>query len=329
MELSDYGTIIATQSFPETNITRHVIKNNKYLFIIDQNLSEGKNTVTFEGKDLKWVDTLLHDNLFRREIGKKTYYIKNGVVIVSEKMTNAKPIKTVKKDKSLLDVNVFATIDIETILVNNQNHPYLICGYSNGKYIHSYAKDLTSDSLPNLFHDFISQLLETFNEVKYVYAHNFSGFDGILLLNYLIIYPNSKVKPVIFNGKLMSIEFVIEDKKIIFKDSLLLLPLSLRKLCSAFSIESKKSYFPFLFQDINYIGALPPITLWPGISTEMYTEILNNFSAKAKTGVDWNFKSEAIKYCKLDCLCLYEILVKFNELIFSEFSLNIHGSLSL
>jgi len=36
----------------------------------------------------------------------------------------------------------------------------------------------------------------------------------------------------------------------------------------------------------------------------------------------WNFKDEAIKYCKLDCLTLYEILIKFKDLIFKEFKVD-------
>ena len=43
----------------------------------------------------------------------------------------------------------------------------------------------------------------------------------------------------------------------------------------------------------------------------------------------WNFKDEAIKYCKLDCKCLHEIMTKFNELIFNEFSINVHNVLTL
>ena len=43
----------------------------------------------------------------------------------------------------------------------------------------------------------------------------------------------------------------------------------------------------------------------------------------------WSFKDEAIKYCKLDCLSLHQILIKFNELIFSNFKVNIEGSLTL
>jgi len=43
----------------------------------------------------------------------------------------------------------------------------------------------------------------------------------------------------------------------------------------------------------------------------------------------WYFQLEAIKYCKLDCQSLHEVLTKFNELIYSNFSINIHKPLTL
>lgn len=38
---------------------------------------------------------------------------------------------------------------------------------------------------------------------------------------------------------------------------------------------------------------------------------------------------EAIKYCSIDCISLFEILVKFNTLIFTHFKQNIHEALTL
>ena len=40
-------------------------------------------------------------------------------------------------------------------------------------------------------------------------------------------------------------------------------------------------------------------------------------------GTHWNFKTEAIKYCELDCISLFQILSKFNQLIFNQFNINI------
>lgn len=40
-------------------------------------------------------------------------------------------------------------------------------------------------------------------------------------------------------------------------------------------------------------------------------------------------KNESIKYCIQDCKSLYQVLDKFNELIFDKFNLNIHNSPTL
>jgi hypothetical protein len=94
-------------------------------------------------------------------------------------------------------------------------------------------------------------------------------------------------------------------------------------LCKAFNITSPKGYFPFNLTDVFYTGVLPQFEYWTGISMQQYS-LMKNESNKI-----WNFKDEAIKYCKLDCLTLHEILTKFNELIFNEFKVNIQKALTL
>lgn len=179
-----------------------------------------------------------------------------------------------------------------------------------------------------LFTSFFEQLLSKIKPGKtYVYAQNLSGFDGIFLMKHLLSF--GKVTPL-FNGKIISIKVKVtgnnksDTKTIVFKDSYLLLPLSLRKLCEAFEVESSKDYFPFKLMNIFYKGILPKLENWSGIPLNDYEKLLKEY-----TGVEWNFKQEAIKYCKLDCLALHQILVKFNELIFKEFHINIDKSLTL
>ena len=128
----------------------------------------------------------------------------------------------------------------------------------------------------------------------------------------------------------MSIKVIISgnnktyNKTIEFKDSYLLLPLSLRKLCLAFKVDLVKGYFPFNLTNIYYTGVFPKFEHWTDISLSEYTEL-----SKTNKGKFWSFQQEAIKYCKLDCKCLYEVLIKFNKLIFNEFKVNIHKSPSL
>ena len=40
-------------------------------------------------------------------------------------------------------------------------------------------------------------------------------------------------------------------------------------------------------------------------------------------------KKEAIKYCSIDCIALHDVLEDFNDLIFKQFQVNIHQSLTL
>jgi hypothetical protein len=165
------------------------------------------------------------------------------------------------------------------------------------------------------------------SNVLIVYAHNLSGFDGIFLLKHLLEF--GKVEPLLFNGKLMSIKVRLnivgyKGKTILFKDSYLLLPLALRKLCVPFGVATPKGYFPFKLTNIFYAGLLPAFESWVGISTSVYNTLFSEFKNKT-----WNFRNEAIKYCKLDCKCLHEIIVKFNELIFNHFSINVHSALTL
>ena len=85
-----------------------------------------------------------------------------------------------------------------------------------------------------------------------------------------------------------------------------------------------KGHFPFLFKDINYIGTLPGIDFWTDITHLEYNAIYAKYKHQL-----WSFRNEAIKYCKLDCMSLYAVIVKLNKLIFFEFKVNIRSSLTL
>ena len=277
------------------------------------------------GSELKWTDTYTSIGAFKRDIYKSTIYFMDGEVILRKQQLSAKYFNKMKTEKEIK--NNFITMDIETIKQSDQLTPYLICAYNGKDYITSFSSG-NSDATLNqklLFKNFIDKLI-TFigrksNRIM-VYAHNLSGFDGIFLMKHLL--QHGKVKPLIFNGKIMCIEVKLNKtgKTIVFKDSYLLLPYSLRKLCSAFKVNISKGWFPFGLNDIFYKGVLPAMSYW-NLSIKDYETLVEKY-----TGLLWSFQDEAIKYCKLDCKCLHEIITIFNNLIFNKFKINIHSSLS-
>jgi hypothetical protein len=203
--------------------------------------------------------------------------------------------------------------------VNNKLTPYCISIYNGTKALSAFINKNMDQN--KLFNDFIKHLLTQFengNNTLTVYAHNLSEFDGVLLMKHLLNH--GKTKPLIHNGKLISIKLNIKGHKtktIIFKDSLLMLPLSLRELCNSFKIEISKGYFPFLLNDLTYKGEFPKFELFTSLSLTEYLNLKNQYSNKI-----WSFKDEAIKYCELDCVSLHQVLTKFSELIFNEFKVD-------
>jgi len=219
-------------------------------------------------------------------------------------------------------------MDIESIRVDNKVKPYLINSYDGRHYLTSY-----NHNEKELFREFLTKLINQIQQTSpthsvsspsnkiFVYAHNLSTFDGVLMLKHLFQF--GRVEPLIYNGKLISIKLIVNKTTIIFKDSMLLLPSSLSELCKSFNLEQNKGLFPFNLMDIYYTGSFPRFEYWTDIGFFEHEDM-----AKAFKGI-WSFKDEAIKYCKLDCLVLYQILTKFNDLIFNKWNINIHSPLTL
>ena len=112
-----------------------------------------------------------------------------------------------------------------------------------------------------------------------VYIHNFANFDIIFLLKYLAKL--GIVKPIIHNGKFISIKFICNKYTIYFKDSYQITQSSIRKLGKSFNLDNdlQKGIFPYIFakpKNLNYIGQVPDIKYFYNLSLEEY----NNYSKK-------------------------------------------------
>lgn len=147
-------------------------------------------------------------------------------------------------------------------------------------------------------------------------------FDIIFILKYLVKLWT--LSPIIHNGRIISIKVNSGKYNFELKDSYLILLASLDKLCRSFQVETGKAIFPHLFvtkKNLNYEGTVPKIQEFIKVNENKYNEYLNSFNK------NWNLKNEAIKYCNIDCISLYQILIKFNKLIFDLFK-NKYSSLS-
>ena len=331
MDPIKYGEIRVSNIIEEKSIVfeRFIVVNGDKTYQIDvyETIKGQINNVSILGKiNLSWRDTALdsvNSDYFKREIKKSTIYFKDGLITLRKKELPVKAFRKLQIEKEL--VTDFITLDIETIYINNRHTPYLVNGFDGKDHITSFNNDEDE-----LFKDFIKKLLvkiEDYASTKiHIYAHNLSTFDGVLMLKHLI--PFGKVEPIYHNGIIISIKLIIKDSKdikrtLIFKDSYLTLPSSLRNLCKAFNIPITKGYFPFNLSDINYIGVYPAFKYFTDITNKEWSQLKQEHGKKV-----WSFHNEAIKYCKLDCETLHQILVVFNELFFNKFQINIHNALT-
>jgi len=143
------------------------------------------------------------------------------------------------------------------------------------------------------------------------------------------------VSPIINNGRFISLKFSYNNYTVEFRDSYQLLPSSLRKLSKSFNVDIIKGLFPHTFLNnksddiLNYIGIIPSIQYFLdtiSINEDLLENINNLIDYFRKyINIPWNLKDEAIKYCELDCISLYQILIKFNTLIYNKWQLNMNN----
>ena len=150
-----------------------------------------------------------------------------------------------------------------------------------------------------------------------VVAHNFQGYDGYFIQNFL--NKNAIKYEVILRGaKILSMTIPMFNIK--FIDSLNFIPMSLSQFPKTFGkAELCKGYFPHLFnkeENQNYIGLIPCQTDYS--PNTMKPEAREAFLAWHKEQVESNylfdFKKEIIKYCRSDVDILRKCCMEFREM---------------
>ena len=261
----------------------------------------------------KYTDKWINENYFVRIIGKKEFIFNNK----SEQLL----LKVSKPTKFMLPlirpdtlVNKFITMDIETFIKDGVHNPYVISWYDGEKAFSYYLTDYnnSTEMITNAISDL---MIKKYDNYK-IYIHNLSNFDAIFLLK--ILAELGICKPIIHQDRIISISFSMNGYIVLFKDSQQLLIGSLAKLGKSFNVKTLKSFFPHTVVSENwltYIGITPDISTFNGFSPEEYEGLVS---------YTWNLRAEVIKYCENDCITLFQILLKFNDLIYNLFKMNIH-----
>ena len=151
-----------------------------------------------------------------------------------------------------------------------------------------------------------------------VVAHNFQGYDGYFIQNYL--NKNAVKYEVILRGaKILSMTIPMFNIK--FIDSLNFIPMSLAKFPKTFGMtELCKGYFPHLFnkeENQNYVGPIPDQTHYAPLT--MKPEAREAFLAWHEEQVEndyvFDFREEIVKYCRSDVDILRQCCMKFREML--------------
>jgi len=165
------------------------------------------------------------------------------------------------------------------------------------------------NSIKHFFIKFIQPKYHNF----VLYAHNLSGFDGILILESLVYLSEEcsfKIEPLIRDNKIISIKLRFGKMKnnryryhIIFHDSLLILLSSLEKLSKTFLKDHPEMH---KIKDKILIDAL-----------------LHETNRREIENVE--FLRELKMYCERDSMSLALIINLYSNIVYEEFKINVHN----
>lgn len=229
---------------------------------------------------------------------------------------------SIKKGKiDLIKDFKISAFDIEAYSCKENNCMFIAyaCGFikPNKDVLVYYLTDFDNsrDMLKKCLIDMLESNLGT------VYVHNLSKFDTFFI-EFILTNDNDIVGKYSYNkdGMVLNIKVSFKDKSkkgsFIFRDSILMMPGSLKSLTLSFKSDMIKLDFPHNFashETLEYVGVKPDISYYEGMSREKYDLIPLN----------WNFRDESIKYLKYDLGSLQEIMIKFAKDIYKLEKINI------
>lgn len=315
IHISDLGS--ATNNSAGKKHLVYIMKNNKQILIFEDTILDKSIPDTFSRKIIE-------------KSGHQEYHFKDGKLVLKlmDRLTSyllrSPKIKTDKKIN-----RKFITMDLESRQINNVAKPYLLAFYDGNHrysfYLHDYK------NIESMIKAAFTQLLKSKYEQHKVYLHNLSYFDGVFMLKILDSLPNCSLSINRHEGRLINLQLTYKSQTgkqnyhLHFRDSLLILPVALKDLATSFNVLNKGLFPIFAANDLplDYVGAVPAFKYFKDISIGEYIKYVATFNLKYGKQ-NWSLKEQSVQYCIQDCISLYQVLDKFNDLIFDRYQLNIN-----
>jgi len=154
--------------------------------------------------------------------------------------------------------DILAAMDIETIEFYGKQIPVAISLVSdNIKILFIISKtinNLTINSeIDKLWREFFTYLIEHKSLFKTIFVHNLGSFDGYFNYKYLSRFfnPNQICTIMDEDNKFICMSLNLEDRRINWKDSYRIFPVSLEYLSKIFSVKGKISKYNLEFNTLN------------------------------------------------------------------------------
>jgi uncharacterized protein YprB with RNaseH-like and TPR domain len=328
MDLNKYGRVIdvnkadniITFSYNNVILRVRIWEEDKHHSI--QIISQKTNKVVTTLEDYKF------DDYFIRGIseGKRETYMKistdQETVLNIEYEVDCLEITSLPKE-AVRNTKIL-TFDIETFSDDKgRQYPYA-CGFYDGKKCYTYYLTDFNSSEEMLLKCILDMLKPKYKDYT-VYVHNLANFDIYFIHNLLhnhttvtnLISVDRAIISLTIKGDLVKGRY---KSKLVFKDSLKLLPSSLRKLADSFDVEIHKGIFPYSFvnsSNLDYKGEVPDFKFY---NEDSETKSLYELIDKTK---EWSLKDEVIEYLKKDLISLHQIMEKMSIDVFNSYNINI------
>ena len=187
--------------------------------------------------------------------------------------------------------------------------------------VHDEEKEVALFQGKDTVKDFCKWLFTPQHKGCIVVAHNFQGYDGYFITDYLV--QNAIKHEIIYRGA-KSLTLQVPDWDIKFIDSINFIPMALAKFPKTFGQDELcKGYFPHAFnkdENQNYVGPIPCKNdygvnfMKPGEREAFIAwhdeQVANNYR--------YDFREEIIKYCRSDVDILRNCCLQYREMFRDE-----------